>query len=154
MKTLVRIASYVVMLGVGLVIGLYCGSRYKEARSFAFDAAEITHYSAYMKTQMVQGTDASLEEAIRGFLALIEKRKGHQSPWLTEKVFATDAALSNARLAALAQKRGATQEAQQYLNRAASFCPQLGWKECSAEKITSMVQRLDKEGIFKPSGAK
>lgn len=154
MKTVIRIASYLLVLVIGLAIGLYYGSRYNEARSFAFDAAEVTYYSAYMETQMSQGTDASLEEAIRGFLTLIEQRKGHPSTLFTEKDIATDAALSNARLAALAQKRGAPQEAQQYLARAASFCPQMGWKDCSAEKISYMVQRLDKDGIFKTGGTK
>jgi len=132
MKPAIRVITYVLILAIGLVAGLYFGSRFSQARSVAFDMAEFSYYSA-----------------IRGFLALNKKRKEHPSLWLTEKVLATDFALAYARLAALAQKRGATQEAQQYLNRAVSFCPQIGWKECSAEKLNNVVHRLDRTGIFK-----
>ena len=149
MKPAIRVITYVLILAIGLVAGFYFGSRFSQARSVAFDMAEFGYYSAYMEMQMSEGTDATREEAIRGFLALNEKRKEHPSLWLTEKVLATDFALAYARLAALAQKRGATQEAQQYLNRAVSFCPQIGWKECSAEKLNNVVHRLDRTGIFK-----
>ena len=154
MKTATRIASYVVVLAVGLASGFYYGSRYYVARALAFDGAEIIYYSAFIDTQMIHGTDASLEEAIRDFLKIIETRKDYPSTLLNKKVLATDAALSNARLAALAQRRGATLESQQYLNRAASFCPQLGWNECSAEKIISVVHKLDKLGTFKTGDTK
>ena len=142
------------MLAVGVASGFYYGSRYYVEHALAFDGAEIIYYSAFVDTQMIHGTDASLEEAIHDFLKIIETRKAHPSKLLSKKVLTTDAALSNARLAALAQKRGATQESQQYLNRAASLCPQLGWNECSAEKIISVVHKLDKLGTFKTGETK
>jgi predicted ATPase len=107
-----------------------------------------------MDMQMSEGTDAAREEAIHTFLALNEKRKQQPSELFPESLLAKDSALAYARLAALAKKRGATQEAEQYLNRAASLCPQTGWQECSAEKIVSMVHRLDRNGIFKSGGGK
>ena len=134
---------------------IFCfGSRLIQASAFAFDMAEVEYYSTHMEMQFSEGTDATREEAIHTFLALNEKRKTRPSEFFTEKILATDSALAYARLAALAQKRGATQEAQQYLNRAASFCPKIGWQECSAEKITYVVQRLDKQGIFKAGAEK
>jgi hypothetical protein len=149
MKTLVRISSYLLVLVIGLGTGYYFGTEINRARSLAFDMVEVEYFGAYIGMQMSEGTDASREEALHAFLALNEKRRVRPSEFFTERILATDSALAYARLAALAQKRGATQEAQQYLNRAASFCPQIGWQECSAEKITYMVQRLDKQGIFK-----
>ena len=148
MKITIRIAAFVLVLGVGFAIGLYYGSRYGEAPSFPFDMVETAYYGAFMEMQMAEGTDATREEAIRGFLALNEKRRQHPNEIFTEKVLSLDAALANARLAALALKRGAAQEAQQYLSHAEQFCPQIGWKECSADKFSQMVQRLDKQGIF------
>ena len=115
--------------------------------------AETSYYLAFFETQMSEGTDAAREEAIRGFLALLEKRKGHWTPLFTEKLYAVDSAVANAQLSALARKRGATQEAQDYLNLAASFCPQIGWQNCSAEKIVSHAQRLDKHGLFGGKGS-
>ncbi|MCB1809825.1 MAG: hypothetical protein KDJ99_33065 [Candidatus Competibacteraceae bacterium] len=149
MKIATRITSYVLVLVVGLAIGFYYGSRFGQAHAFAFDMAEISYYSAHMDMQMSEGTDATREEAIHAFLALVEKRSEQSNAFFTKKIIATDSALANARLAALAKKRGAVQEAQQYLNRAVSFCPQMGWKDCSAEKISHMVNQLDKEDIFK-----
>lgn len=136
------------MLAIGVGTGFYFGYSLSQARSVAVDMVEVGYYSAHMETQMSEGTDATREEAIRSFIALNEKRKEHPSIWLTEKILATDSALAYARLAALAQKRGSTQEAQQYMTRAVSFCPQIGWEECSAEKINYVVHRLDRTGIF------
>ena len=149
MKTLLRIASYLLVLVIGLGTGYYFGTEINRARSLAFDMVEVGYYGAHMEMQFSEGTDAAREEVIHTFLALNEKRKSRPSEFFTEQMLATDSALAYGRLAALAQKRGAIQEAQQYLNRAASFCPQIGWQECSAEKITYMVQRLDKQGIFR-----
>ncbi|HTD90097.1 MAG TPA: hypothetical protein VK663_05510, partial [Burkholderiales bacterium] len=67
---------------------------------------------------------------------------------LTERLLATDSALSYARLAALARKRGATQEAEQHVKQAVWYCPEIGWKVCSIEEINYIVERLDKRGVF------
>jgi len=144
MKTIIRIASYLLVLALGLGGGYYFGYRTGQVSAIAFDMAEMEYYFTHNEVQMAEGTDATREEALRSFLAFIEKRRGNESPWFTEKIYATDSALANARLFALAKKRGATQEATEYLGRAASFCPQIGWKECSAEKIVQLSQRLDK----------
>lgn len=148
MKPAIRIISYVLILALGLGTGFYFGSRYSQSISHAFDMAHVGYYMSHMEMQMSEGTDASREEAIHNFLAQNEKRKEQPSIWLTEKILATDSALAYARLAALAQKRGSTQEAQKYMTTAVSFCPQIGWEECSAEKINYVVHRLDRTGIF------
>jgi hypothetical protein len=147
-KTAIRIASYLLALAVGLGAGYYFGYEVSQRRALALDVVETAYYSAYTKMQMAEGTGATREETIRGFLALSVKRKGHWTPLFTEKGYAIDSALANARLCVLAQKRGATQEAQEYLTRAALFCPQIGWQECSAEKIVSFAERLDRHSLF------
>jgi len=152
MKSLLRIASYLLVLLAGLGVGFYLGPRIDQ--TLALEMAETDYLFAHMETQFSEGTDATREEAIHSLLALNERRKARPTELFTEKVLAADSALAYARLAALAQKRGATQEAQQYLNHAESFCPQIGWQDCSAEKITFMVQRLDKQGIFKAEANK
>ena len=154
MKTLLRIASYLLTLAVGLGAGAYFGFRLDQASAFALDMAETGYYATHMDMLVSEGTDATREEAIHTFLALNEKRKARPGAFFAEKMLATDSALAYARLAALAQKRGATHEAQQHLDRAASFCPQMGWQECSAEKIAHMVQRLDKMGISEAAAEK
>jgi hypothetical protein len=153
MKYLIGTVVILASLTIGASGGYWYAVKDNEARNFAFDMAEMNFYLSYMAIQMVDGTDATREEAIRGHLTLIEKRKGHASPLFTEKVAATDSALSYAKLSVLAKKRGAEQEAQQLLDRAVSFCPQMGLAQCSSEKILSLVQQIDKQGIF-GAGAK
>ena len=154
MKILLRIALCLLVLIIGLGTGYYFCTEINRARSLAFDIAEAAYFVAHVDIQMSEGTDATREEALHGFLALNEKRRARSTEFYTEKMFATGSALAYARLSALARKRGATQEAQQYLKRAESFCPQIGWQECSAAKISYMVQRLDKHGMFKDGAEK
>ena len=148
MKSLVRATVVFTALAVGAAAGYWYAVKYSEALNLAFDMAETEYYSSFMSIQMSEGTDATREEAIRTHLALIEKRKGHTSPLFTEKFAATDSALGYARLSALAKKRGAQQETQQLLSQAVSFCPQMGWGQCDEDEILSLVQQLDKQGIF------
>ena len=114
MKPAIRIISYVLILALGLGTGFYFGSRFGQAIPRAFDMAHVGYYMAHMEMQMGEGTDATREEAIRSFLALNEKRKERPNIRLTEKILSTESALTYARLAALDQKRGSTQEALQY----------------------------------------
>lgn len=148
MKTVGRVLSYVVVLAVGFGGGTYVGYAASQARASAYQMAEIAHYSAFVSAQMSEGTDEAGEEALRVFLAVIENRKGNWSPIFPERVYAIDSALTNARLSALAQRRGARDEARRYLDAALSFCPQTGWRDCTAENMMAVVQRLDKDGIF------
>src|ERR1700694_4531389 len=105
-----------------------------------------------MEMQLSERTDAAREEAIRTFLALTEKRRERRVPIFSESMLAIDSALANARLAALAEKRGALQEARDYRTRAASYCPQMGWQECSPEKIADFANRLDKTSALRGRG--
>lgn len=148
MNLALRITSYVMVLAVGLAGGYYIGFGSGQGRAMAFDMLESTYYSAYLDMQMSEGNDSAREGAIRTFLALSEQRRERNGPLFSETMYAADAALGNARLAALATKRGASQEAQQYLVRAESYCPLTGWAECSAATIVDAVHRLDKKGIF------
>jgi hypothetical protein len=154
MKLVLRIASYLLVLTIGLGAGYYIGYGSKFGPAFAFDILESSYYSAYVDMQMSEGTDAAKEEAIRTFLALTEKRRERPMPQIAPSVLALDSALAYARLAALAERRGATQEAEEHLARAKSYCPQIGWRECSIEKITYFASRLDKHGVFGTEGSK
>ena len=148
MKTGIRIASFLLAFAVGVAGGYYVGWESHKGYALGIDVTEKAYYSAYLEMQLAEGSDSTREEAIKGFLALIDRRKGHWTPWFTEKSYAIDAALSNARLSALGAKRGDVAKATQYLNPAQSFCPQTGWEDSSAEKIVGYAQLLDRNGLF------
>ena len=145
----ILIFTHVVILLVGLSVGFYYGNiRLGEARRTAENMLLTAKYSFFLETQMKEGTDAAYEEAIQGHLALLKDLKQNPDAILTDKVFAIDSALDYARLSALASKRGAAQEAKQLLARAEAFCPQIGWRECSAYKIQYFASLIDKRGLF------
>lgn len=148
MKSAARIATYVLTLALGIAVGFYVGSRAHDVIQVGGEMLESEYFGTHLEMQLDHGTDAAREDTIRAFIALNEKRMAHPNRVLTERLLATDAALSYARLAALANKRGATQEAEQHTKQAVSYCPKIGWKACSIEEINYIVERLDKRGIF------
>lgn len=148
MKMAIRITTYLVTLVVGIALGFYVGLRAHDTMHLGGEMLEAEYFGTHMEMQLDRGTDAAREDVIRAFIALNEKRMAHPGRLLTERLLATDAALSYARLAALANKRGANQEAEQHAKQAVSYCPKIGWEACSIEEINYMVERLDKRGIF------
>jgi len=148
MNTAIRVVTYILVLVFGIALGFYLGARFYDTTMLGTEMLETNYYGAHMEVQLEHGTDSSREDAVRTLIALNEKRIARPSRYLTERMLAIDLALSYARLAALARKRGATQEAEQYSSKAVSFCPKIGWQVCSIEEINQMVQQLDKRGIF------
>ncbi len=148
MKYLLRTAAILTLLSVGAVAGYWFAGKQEQSRNLALDMAEMNYYGSFRAIQMAEGTDATLEDAIRLHLSLIEQRKARNSPMFTEKIAATDSALEYTRLSLLAKKRGATQEAQQLIKQALSFCAVVGWKDCEEANLIEAVQQLDKQGLF------
>jgi len=144
MNTAARIGLYVLVFVVGGSLGTYAGYRIAEAKNFATEMAQVAHYSAYLDAQRAQGSDAAYEEALRGYIAVLDLRSKGPSPIFSDKVYAVDSALTYARLSTLASRRGAKEEAATYLMKASDLCPRLGWKDCSAATITEVAARLDK----------
>ena len=133
---------------VTLIIGCLSGYEYGRVSETSFrDTAELmvtfAAYGEFLEAQRKQ-SDAAYESALRGRLVLVDKYKG-RSEVFSRNVYATDQALTHARLSQLALKRGAVHEAQEHLVRAESFCPDIGWKECSAGTILEFVKRLDEK---------
>ena len=147
MKVVVYVGIVVLALVVGVAVGFYLGVRSAESAATVAESTELAHYSALLEAQRSAGSEAAYEEALRGYLAFLEGRKGKPSVIFSAKVHAADTALTYARLSALALKRGATDEASSYLARASALCPELGWRECSAESIAGFVQRLDEHRL-------
>src|SRR5450631_950466 len=80
MKTLLRIASYVMVLAIGLAGGFYFGFGAGKGSALALDMVEADYYSTYAAMQFAEGTDFTREETLRVFIALAEKRKGRWTP--------------------------------------------------------------------------
>jgi hypothetical protein len=145
MQAAARIGIYVLVFAAGAGVGAYVSFRMAEAKAFAHEMVEVSHYSAYLQAQRTQGSDAAYEAALKSYLASLDVRSKGPSPIFPDSVYAVDSALTYARLSILASKRGAKDESANYLKKASDLCPRLGWKDCSAVTITEMALRLDKE---------
>jgi len=153
MSVVVRVGLGLLLFAAGVGCGAYFGFRLTEIKAQASEMAQIAHYSVYLDAQRTQGSDAAYEEALRGFLDLLDTHSQGSSPLFSEKVYAVDSALTYARLSVLASKRGASDEAATYIGEALALCPELGWQDCSAKTLTEAVLRLDKRGPFGSANA-
>jgi hypothetical protein len=144
MTRIARVGAYALTFVAGCAIGGYVGFRVSESQVLASEMAQIAHYSAYLDAQRTSGNAAAYEEALRGYLMLLDAHSRGTTPLLSDRVYAVDSALTYARLSVLAANRGAKEEAQQYLTKASTLCPRLGWKECSSKEILEMARHLDR----------
>ena len=143
MKKSARYGLIAIGILASFVAGLYLGYRVGDAQSFAEEAVISAKYAVMTDVARTEGTDAAYEDALIAYLGFLESRKGKWSPLFSERVYAMESALTFARLAGLAGKRGASEEATEYLGAAVSLCPSAGLRDCSEESISSIAERLD-----------
>jgi tetratricopeptide (TPR) repeat protein len=149
MNTIARIGVYLLVFAAGGGVGTYVGYQIGEAKAFAHEMAEVSHYSEYLQAQRTKGSDVAYEDALKAYLTSLEMRSRSPSPMFQDKVYATDSALTYVRLSILASKRGAQEEASTYLKKAVDLCPRIGTHDCSAAALREMVIRLDKGALTK-----
>jgi hypothetical protein len=146
-----RAAGFAIPIAVfvlGAALGGYFGFRIAQPRVFADEMARISHYSAYVDIQRANATDAAYEEALRGFLGLLNTARGNSSSGIPDRAYAFDAAVTYVRLSQLAAKRGAKEEATAFLGKASALCPRIGWKACSETILVDATERLDTQTLF------
>jgi len=137
------------VLAVGAVGGFYVGYLFTRSEAAMAEFAEVAYYGTYLETQRANGNDAGYEEALRGYLDILERRKGKPSVFSSaETVIASDAALTHVRLALLAERRSANAAARGHMAAAMALCPTMKWNTCSEEQLRSMVQYLDRKTRF------
>jgi hypothetical protein len=140
-----RVAIAVLLLLAGAAAGAYISLQFARSRSTFGEATDIAHLSTYVQVQRASGTDAAYEEALKAFLHHLEQRRGSADAALPESMYAVDSALTYARLADLARKRGASTEAANYMALAEAQCPKMGWRSCSGAQIAEMAAQVDSD---------
>jgi hypothetical protein len=96
-----------------------------------------------LDTASRSGNDAAYETALRQHVAFLQLNAQSAERVFGAKATANDTALAYARLSMLARKRGADVESLNYSKQAESFCPTLGWQECSVDKLFALASQLD-----------
>lgn len=142
MKTFITIAVVILILGSGFWGGFYVARASAQSVAAATEAATLRISEERVAAARVSEDDNEYEEALwLHFGALQWNRRGATSPF-PDRVRAVDAALVYARLSALAAKRGSREQSEWLLSKAASFCPQIGWPECSPAIVMEFSERV------------
>lgn len=145
MSKLSRNCLIAVAIIISFIIGTYVGYVVSNDQVFAEDVIVMSKQYQFIEIARAEGSDDLYKEALLGFLDLLEslKSKRKRSPLFTERVLATDIALTHARLAILSEDNGDINGKTNHLNLAESYCPETGIIDCTSEKIVEMVKQLD-----------
>jgi hypothetical protein len=141
-------------LVVGLVGGGYLGVRFAQSLAAAEETLALGQAVQGLEAARTSGNDAVYEEAMRQHIAFLQLNERSAQPLLGEKAFALDLALAYARLSILAGKRGADAESSHLLQKAESFCPAIGWPECSGQRIFAFASQVDSNLSKQPGSSK
>lgn len=110
-----------------------------ESGNFMVQFSKVSEAASLAK----RGADADYETALRNRLTFLEENRTAFVETFSERVFALDQALTLVRIASLQEKRGETSQAGQNFARAESYCPQIGWSQCSSKKILEFSLQAD-----------
>lgn len=143
MKTAAWLGVSVASLLVGLGGGLYLGFEFSRSHTFAEESLAFGRELEALNAARTSGSDAAYEEALRAHIASLQRNQRSSQPWMNDKGFAVDYALTYVRLSKLAAKRGANEETSRLLEQAASLCPAIGWQDCSAQRILAFAEEVD-----------
>jgi hypothetical protein len=128
---------------VGLVCGVYLGFRFEQSRNVAERTLAFGQAVKALEIARTSGNDANYEEALWRHIAHLQIDENSAQPQLNEKGFAVDYALAYARLSMIAGKRGSESESSRLLQKAESFCPRIGWPECSGRSILAFAKQVE-----------
>ena len=143
LQKLLLAAAFLATLCVGIVIGVRYERTKYHAIAFFSEMVALGHASSLREVQGANGNDKAREEALKYYLAVIEHNHANGSSLERGSTYATDRAMVFVRLSFLAEHQGDQQQAKRYLDKAVALCPELNWKECNANRLVDLVQRID-----------
>jgi hypothetical protein len=133
-RLLLTAASYGIVFAAGFSLAWYSAAWIAFAAAFRSDVLDTDRAAFQMESTLQSGADDAKTDALRNYLAFLN-RQSQRDLHSFGTLVASDEALSYARLAMLAQGRGDATQARAYLDKAASYCAHMKWKECNSEKL-------------------
>jgi hypothetical protein len=85
------------------------------------------------------GTDEEYEAALREYVDVLDRLRAKHPNGENHASLAQSKVITLARLALVAEKKGAGAEAQQFVNSAVSECQSSKWKDCSPQKLRELA---------------
>lgn len=126
--TFVPALILILVLLAGLTIGFALGNRYQ-----ATNLAGLTG---------PQGMDATHEDSLRGYVALLDKLSARDASEAARQIHAADKALLLIRLADLSEQRGSSAESTRLTSDALAVCSTRGLPYCSSVELRQRAQKL------------
>jgi uncharacterized caspase-like protein len=128
----------ILILLAGGTIGFALGSRYGAA-----NPVSLTDSGTMASAERLYGTDATYENSLRVYVALLDDLSARDASESTRQTYASDKALSLIRLADLAEKRGSSAESTRLTSDALAVCSTSGLSYCSSAELRQRAQKMD-----------
>ena len=142
-KVAVAVALLVVLL-IGGVAGFALGDRHGSARFAPLTDLGVAMYAGYLtSSERLYGTDATYENALRGYVSLLDNLGARDASESTRQIYAADKALALIRLADLADKHGQSAESTRLTSDALAVCSTSGLPYCSSAELRQRAQQLN-----------
>ncbi len=142
-RTVLALTHLLVLLG-GVAIGFALGNRHGPASLAPLTDFGTAMYAGMLaSTERLNGTDATYENALRGYLLLLDNLSVRDASESLRQIYAADKALSLIRLADLAEKRGASAESTRLTADALAVCSTGALPYCSSVELRRRAQKID-----------
>jgi len=141
---LILALTVILVLLAGGTIGFALGSRYGTANLVHSAGIGTAMYSGMTASaERLYGTDATYENSLRAYLALLDGLGAREASESTRQIYAAEKALSLIRLADLAEKRGSSAESTRLTSDALAVCSTSGLPYCSSAELRQRGQKMD-----------
>ena len=131
-------------LVIGGVVGFALGDRHGSAKLAPLaDFGEAMYTSMLTSSERVARTDVTYENALRGYVSLLDNLSSRDPSQSVRQIYAADKALALIRLADLADKRGESAESTRLTSDALAACSTGGLPYCSSAELRQRAQQLD-----------
>lgn len=141
-KPAVLILTHALFAFGGAVLGYFAHEKLASSVALVDEMALVSRAATYAEIQREQGSDNDYKQALLAYLRALERRVGSNG-FFTERMNAVDKTLTFIRLARVAEKEGNQAEVTMYSKNALASCVGTGWKDCSRERLWSVVALLD-----------
>jgi hypothetical protein len=105
----------------------------------------VEWFNAHLFAERMMGDPVAYRNILSDYLASLRARQGKGGVVLSEHAAAVDIALTETRLAVLAESQGNSAESGQYFAQAVADCPKAWNDGCTTERLRQIVQRLDRQ---------
>jgi hypothetical protein len=128
---------------VGGVFGFGVGWKQGVRAAPVFDLFSAVQMGAYVSAMRSKGTDAAYEDALRSYVTFHKQVKIRDPDPSDQRMYSLDEAVALVRLAELAKKRGALDEATRISAEAEALCPSTGIRDCTLSLLAEVSEFMD-----------